>query len=61
MMQHWEYQEITIKPNRSSLADHANELGRQGWELIAIRPDPQLPGAERAVFKRPVHPGQAMP
>jgi hypothetical protein len=42
-MQKWEYKFVYLVRE-----DKANELGRDGWELVAVTPD------NEAIFKRPI-------
>lgn len=48
-MQTWEYQVVDIDPAARS-QDRLNELGAEGWELVAV--SGQEPGT-RAYLKRP--------
>lgn len=45
----WEYMEDEIS---SHVDSHWAALGSQGWELIAIIPNPAAPGIYKGYFKR---------
>ena len=51
-MKKFEYEERIIRPNRSTIAEHANELGKNGWELVDVWQDPEYAENMRAIFKR---------
>jgi hypothetical protein len=47
----WKYQIVTLQhPMDEAMQNTLNELGRQGWELVAVT---DQPGWVRFFFKRP--------
>jgi hypothetical protein len=48
----WEY--TTVEEDGGVSAEIMNELGRQGWELVAVYPVIYTVGKEKAVFKRKI-------
>lgn len=64
-MEKWEYMEVGFYPDGLSLAapngaphrsgqamNRFNELGAEGWELVATVPAISIQGMHRAIFKR---------
>jgi len=49
----WEYRMIADRGRMHRVtADELNALGREGWELIAIVPDPERESVTNFYFKR---------
>lgn len=58
-MQRWEYKIKHLHIERDGLIEvekYLNQLGKEGWELIALVPD--FAGGADAYFKRPVGDGE---
>jgi hypothetical protein len=56
----WEYNVQKLGPSASlSSRDFLNELGREGWELVAFQATGEraYPGEGTYFFKRPLAPG----
>jgi len=51
-MRKWEYQ-VYIAPGPKDLADKANQLGDEGWELIDVITDERIVIRYIGYFKRP--------
>ena len=50
-VQKWEYRAAFYDDFE---AEKLNEMGADGWELVAIRPAPGTNGSTQAVLKRPI-------
>ncbi len=48
----WEYQ-VYVAPGPKDLADKANQLGDEGWELIGVLTDERVVSRHIGYFKRP--------
>jgi len=48
----WEYQ-VYIAPGPKDLADHANKLGAEGWEMSDVIMDERIVSRYIGYFKRP--------
>jgi hypothetical protein len=56
--QKWEYKMIYPGTSKITKEDHLNQLGQEGWELVAVERASESHNAE-FIFKRPV--GKAYP
>ncbi len=50
----WEYNLLQDRGRMHRVTlDELNKLGEQGWELVAVQPDPAVTGQVNFYFRRP--------